>query len=290
MRNPKSKPIKAIFIDLDGTLLRHDLSISDLDRLAVEKANHHGIEIILASGRPARAIAQTSSLLGIGRYIIASNGGSIMDLKNDEIISYYPLSMDMVREIVKIAYEHGATPTVYSAKKWFVEKYDLNVEIEVDRAGIKPEVVSFSSINDPIIKVLVISKQFPSKYIESKIEAVSTSHLEWFYTYPEYLEVMAINASKGNARDFLLDMLEISKDQTIAIGDGDNDYALIKGAGIGVAMANGSEKVKQIAAYITSSNEKNGVAAAIFGLIFNEKDYYHQLKSNSEMKNYSSPV
>lgn len=284
MENPALKPIKAIFVDLDGTLLRRDLSISDLDRQAIEEANRMGIEIILASGRPVEAIAQTSSLLGVGRYIIASNGGCIVDLKTNEVISYYPLPMDTVKEISEIAYNHAVTPTIYSATKWFVEQYDSNVDIEVGRASVKPEVVSFNLITDPIIKMLVISNQFPSKEIESKLELVSTAQIEWFYTYPEYLEIMPKTASKGNARDFLLNMLGVPNEQAIAIGDGDNDYALIKGAGIGVAMANSSEKVINAATYITSSNEESGVAAAIFGLVFNEINYYGQLRSASGNK------
>ena len=89
---------------------------------------------------------------------------------------------------------------------------------------------------------------------------------------------MSSNASKGNALEFLINLLEIPIAETIAIGDGDNDYSLIKNAGLGVAMANSSQILKEIANYLTQSNQESGVAVAIFGLIFNQVDFFRKLK------------
>lgn len=277
MQDSPPKSYKAIFIDLDGTLLREDLTISELDKQAVVQAHNDGIEVVLASGRPYEAIAKTAAQLSIGRYIIASNGGCVVDLKNEKVLYTSPIPKDVVSKAVKASYDTGATPTIYTAKEWFAEKIDKNVALEQKRANIDPRLTDFEAIAAPIIKILNIGDQLPLTELDNNLKATFHSQLEWFYTYPEYLEVMQKGASKGTARDFLIRHLGITLEETIAIGDGLNDCVLISGAGIGVAMSNGNESLKKVADVITLSNQEDGVATAIYGLIFKKTKFAEQL-------------
>ena len=275
-----SQPPKAIFIDLDGTLFQDDLTISELDQYAIRRAVQSGIEVIFASGRPVQSIAQTVSKLGVGRYVIASNGGCVIDLKQDTVLDYSGIDRRLIQAVTDAAYQSGATPTVYSPTKWFSERLDENAAIEQHRANVKPDVRVFASIPDPIIKILNIGDREPLLKLEAGPQQFK-DHLEWFYTYPEYLEVMRKGVSKGQSRDFLVAHLGFSRHDTLAIGDGMNDLALIQGAGIGVAMSNGRRELTESAEYITTSNQENGVAAAILGLVFHRSGYLEQIKPTS---------
>lgn len=280
-----SLPPRVIFIDLDGTLFQDDLTISALDQSAILRAEQAGIEVVFASGRPVQSIAQTVSKLGAGRYVIASNGGCVIDLKQDTVLDYSGINRRLILAVADAAYQSGATPTVYSPTKWFAERLDENVAIEQDRANVDPEVRGFASIHDPIIKILNIGDREPLLQLEARLQQFKDD-LEWFYTYPEYLEVMRKGVSKGQARDFLVGHLGFSRHDTLAIGDGMNDLSLIQGAGFGVAMSNGRRELIESADYIAPSNNENGVAAAIHGLVFHLPEYLEQLTPNSDQDSF----
>ena len=147
----EKRQLKALFLDLDGTLLNQHLQISELDLSAVRKASECGVEVILASGRPGQSIQKTSEQLGIGKFVIASNGGCILDLEKDEIISYTPLPFEEVEKIAEIGKRSGVSVTVYTPTDWYSEQVDDNVALEINRAEIYPKVSNLENIHDPII-------------------------------------------------------------------------------------------------------------------------------------------
>ena len=92
---------------------------------------------------------------------------------------------------------------------------------------------------------------------------IDVDGINYFKSNPNFLEIVPTNVSKGNTLKVLIEQLEIKQDEVIAIGDDENDISMIRFAGLGVAMENAKESVKEIADYITSSNEENGVGKVI---------------------------
>ena len=276
----KTHPIDAILLDLDETLLASDLSISELNRATLQQAHESGVRIIIASGRPFASIAKLAEELPVEPIVVASNGGCVVNLLKKEILLSYPMDTHTITEVTGIAYANGASPSVISPTEWFVERIDQNIELEIERSRIIPTVIAFDRLSPPLIKILIVGEKVPLLKCEAELEKRSNNDINWFYTYPEYLEVMPAGVSKGKASGFLLKHLDISQNKVMAIGDGVNDVDMLKSVGTSVAVANAAEPTLQIADVITLSNDDDGVSVAIKALVFHEEDSLARLVKN----------
>lgn len=276
----KTRSIDAILLDLDGTLVASDLSISDLNRATLRQVQESGVRNILASGRPLASIAKLAKELPVEPVVVASNGGCVVDILKKEILLSHPMSTHTIAEVIAFAYANGASPSVISPTQWFVERIDQNIELEIERSGTRPTVMAFDCLNPPLIKVLIVGEKEPLLKCEAELEKRSNNDIYWFYTYPEYLEIMPAGVSKGKASGFLLRHLDISPNKVMAIGDGVNDVDMLKSVGISVVVANAAESTLQIADFITLSNDDDGVSVAIKALVFNESDSLAKLVKN----------
>ncbi len=270
------KTIKAILLDLDGTLLSSDLSVSPENGRVLSEVLQNDIRVFLASGRPSQAIAKFVNLFSLDTIVLASNGGCVVDVNNHEVIFAFEMSGELVHRVVEIAFTCGASPCVYSPTEWYVARIDSNVEIEMKRSGLTPKVVDLYSLTLPLIKVLIVGDNAALECCEKQI-ASNNEGLKYFYTYPEYLEVMPTNVSKGRARDAMLDYLGILPESVLAIGDGVNDLELLEGVGVSVAMSNAHESIKRMSDYTTLSNNDHGVAVAIRALVLNDRSAFRKL-------------
>jgi Cof subfamily protein (haloacid dehalogenase superfamily) len=266
----KTRSIDAVLLDLDETLVASDLSISDQNRATLRQAQESGVRIILASGRPLASVAKLAEELPVEPVVVASNGGCVVDILKKKILLSHPMDTRTIAEVTGIAYANGASPSVISPTEWFVERIDQNIELEIERSSTSPTVMAFDRLSPPLIKVLIVGEKEPLLKCEAELERWSNDAINWFYTYPEYLEVMPAGVSKGKASGFLLNHLDISPNKVMAIGDGVNDVDMLKSVGTSVAVANAAETTLQIADFITLSNDDDGVSVAINALVFNE--------------------
>lgn len=270
------KTIRAILLDLDGTLLSSELSVSPENTQALSDVLQKGIRVFLASGRPSQAIVKFVNLLSLEGIVLASNGGCVVDVNNHQVIFAFEMSRELVHRIIEIAFACGASPCVYSPTEWYVARIDSNVEIEMKRSGLVPKIVNLYSLAPPLIKVLIVGDNATLECCEKQL-ASNNDGLKYFYTYPEYLEVMPANVSKGRARDAMLEHLSILPESVLAIGDGVNDLELLEGIGVSVAMSNAHENIKQMADYVTLSNNDHGVAVAIKALVLDDREAFREL-------------
>jgi len=271
--------IKVVFLDVDGTLLSSKLELSMKNLHAIRKAGSAGINIILASGRPFVGLSKLTDMLSLKSYVITLNGGCIINLDNREVVFSWDMIVDNISLILTIARKNRVSPCVYTSNNWFVEKIDDNISLEIHRSGAKPKVLPFEKIVDPVIKILLIGDRYPLRKCEK--ELLKIKGVSCFYTYPEYLEIIGGNVSKGKARDQLLDHLKIPLERVLAIGDGVNDISLLQDVGLSVAMENAHDILKNTAEYITLSNDDDGVAIAIDALIHNDEESLNLLKRRS---------
>lgn len=266
--------VKLVAIDIDGTLLDSNRKISPKVKETLKKANDSGMYIVLCTGRPLPGVKEQLAeldLYGDNDYVITYNGSLVQATKSNEIISQYTLSYDDFLEIELMARKVGAhlhtidDTAIYTANR-DIGKYTVHEAYLVDMP-LKYRTVDEMTPDLSIIKMMMIDEpeildkaisQLPEEFINKYTTVKSTDF---------YYEILNKEASKGNALAKLAEHLGISQAETMAIGDNENDLSMIEYAGIGVAMGNATDSVKQAADVQTTSNDEDGVAEILLQYI-----------------------
>ncbi len=268
------KDIRLIALDLDGTLLDGEKRLSAENRRALESCIRHGIHIVPATGRPSAGIpAPIKALSGI-RYGILTNGARVEDMAEHVVIAEEMIGWELAHEVLSFLSRHPIAYDPYIDGRGKMEarfrdhldQYGLPTVMQQlvrsTRVEVEDELLYVREKKRPVekINVFVPDKKLREELwegLEAFKELVVTSSL------PYNLEVNARSATKGMGLSRLAEHLGLGLEQTMAFGDGSNDLTMIQAAGIGVAMANGIDELKEQADHVTLSNEEDGVAAAI---------------------------
>lgn len=268
---------KLMAIDMDGTLLSKEKTISQENYEAIQNARRKGVKIVIATGRPLEGIDKYLTELNLkteNEYAISCNGALVQNINNGMIVSKTLMNVSDLKYLYALSKKlkvniHALTPKGCITPK--ISKYSL---LESELNGIPLNVVNFDSLNEStkIFKIMfideepILTKAFNA--LQSDIfEKYSISRSEVYF-----LEFLNKNVSKGAGVEILANSLGINKNEVICIGDAGNDIQMIKYAGLGVAMANAFPEVKSIANYITKSNDENGVAYVINKFILNKEE------------------
>lgn len=286
---------KLIAIDLDGTLLNSYGEISQGNREAIEYALRNNVEVVLASGRDPKTMEKMSLNLGIKNYLIAGNGASIYDIKQEKNIYEKFIKQEKALKIIQICKENSIFLNLYTDKGIITESLNFNVKVFNSENTLKAlekqtniEVVKdlyqYAKENQlNILKIIVCDE---SKIIFNNIiqklkmiggvEVLDVEHMsrkkirigteeidvEYFYT-----EISSKNVDKWNALEFLMGKLGIKKEEVMCIGDNINDKKMVENAGVGVSMKNSALSVNEIGDFITEDNNSDGVKIAIYKYI-----------------------
>ncbi|MDH7484046.1 MAG: Cof-type HAD-IIB family hydrolase [Spirochaetales bacterium] len=270
------RKIRLIALDLDDTLLRADLSISETNKSALHRAEQVGIRIVLASGRNLVSMKRYADELLIhrrGDFLIGSNGAELLRASSGEVVErlHLPpeLALRLAREIEKKGffwqvYADGAIwcnrMNAWAQKDHELTGQPLHVIEDVERIFARPH-IKIVVCGDPE-RIEMLYRELCSEYADS-IEVVTSK--------PYFLEVLPPGVSKGTALARLAQRLSIDMDAVLAIGDARNDYEMIRMAGWGCAPANAAEEVRQIARYVSPcTNEEDAVAEIIGHVVFGE--------------------
>lgn len=263
--------IKLIAIDLDGTLLKDDKTISEKNITTLKAAKAQGVKVVLCTGRPLNSVLAHLETLGLtdpGDYAVTFNGGLVQANDTGEILSQDVMSVADAKDIYELT---------------------SRLEIPLDAVAgdyvyrIQPQPVAYPSMYDQLNKILifedrtflelaadqVINKMvsaIPAEYLEEKLPQVPADYHDRYNIVRsgEFLfEFLPKHVSKANGLAKLGALLNIEKSEMMALGDEENDLAMIEYVGLGVAMANATAELKGAAQYITETNENHGVALAV---------------------------
>lgn len=266
--------IKMIGLDLDGTVLTEKKELTERTKAAISKALARGVVVLVATGRPWMGIPEELRKFPGMRYALTSNGARIIDTVEDRVIEEHLLSPQLAQKVLEICGKYDTLQEVYfdgqgyapADQMAFVERYHRNpsmceymrktrIPVEDIGALVKKE-------NRGLDKVQTLFADMDEReFAWKELEAVGGLELVGSLRYN--IEINAGGVNKGKGLVNLGRMLGISREEIMACGDGDNDIVMLREAGFGVAMANGEEKVKEAADYITLSNEEDGVADVI---------------------------
>jgi hydroxymethylpyrimidine pyrophosphatase-like HAD family hydrolase len=172
----------------------------------------------------------------------------------------------------------------YSPTEWYVTAINDLVELEIGRSNTRPQVAEslIKLPTGPTIKLMAIGHpRDPSDLavVAKRLALEAAGSVDSFYTYPEYLEIMPRGASKGEACREIRERLGVDVADVMAIGDGTNDVPMFDEARVRVAVANASPALAERADYIAPSNDEDGVAVAIDGLVFGEEGSLERLRA-----------
>lgn len=265
---------KMIFLDLDGTLLDDNKKLPKENREAIDEALEQGHKVLICTGRPLSSAIKLLPLLGLdkpGCYAITFNGGLIYDAGEKKAIYQVTLPLEQVKYVFDKAYEYGKIHIQTYTDEGFICEYDTpesrfyEKSTQCDRKVVK-DIFEELDGREPC-KMLAIAYECDREHIEGFRESLleySEGKMDVCFSCYEYLEFMPAGINKGNSIKWMCDHLNIPIENTIAVGDAENDITMIKTAGIGVVMKNANDDMKQCGNYITEKdNNEGGVAEVI---------------------------
>lgn len=266
---------RLIAFDLDGTLLDSEKRIPAENIAALRRAAEKGAYIVPATGRILGGIPEELSALPFIRYYVCINGAAVMDAQTGEALYRAEIALDTALRF----YEYMDTlPVIYDCyqdgRGWMTRgMYDRAEEFMPDK-GILCLIKSLR-VPVPELKAHLAAKGETLEKMQvyfNDMELRARMLKELPGRFPELLfsssvsnniEVNSAAAGKANGLRALCRHLGVDMAQTVAFGDGTNDTDMLRAAGLGVAMANAMEDVRNAADYITLSNNDAGVTAAI---------------------------
>ena len=263
---------KLIVTDMDGTLLNSKGEVSRENKEALQELQRRGIHVAIATGRIYTTARLYAKYLGIVTPIICCNGAIIKNLENNEIIYGSPIEREDCLKLIDMCKEENLYFHFYSEDTIFGEELKnkmlyfsewgktlkeedrIKVEIVKDSKDIvERETVYKFAIQDEDMKLL----DCISHRIRNSLDVESYKSLS------NMLDIMNKGVGKGRAVEKLGKSLGIRSEEIITVGDNENDISMIQYAGLGVAMGNAEEKVKELSDFVTETNDNNGVAKVI---------------------------
>ncbi|WP_296647554.1 sugar-phosphatase [Romboutsia sp. 13368] len=267
---------KLIALDIDGTLLNSEKKITNEVYNSIQEAKKNGAKVVLSTGRPLPGVTPLLNELNLnddGDYVICFNGAVVQEVKSKKVLSNIEMCHDdfiLINNLAKKnnTHVHINTPTNLIIPEETPNKYTIHEATlnNIDIVSMKEE-----DIDDDITycKVMIIDE--PEK-LEEVLENIPKELFDKYTivrSAPFFLEFLNKNANKGNALKELCNNINIPISKSIAVGDEENDQHMIKMAGLGVAMGNARDSIKEIANYVTCSNNEHGVAKVIDKFILN---------------------
>lgn len=261
---------KVLVLDLDGTLTNKNKELPLRNQEMIIKAQQEkGTTVVLASGRPMFGITPLAKALKMdefGGYILSFNGGKTIAYHSKEVIQELILPQDMLADLYTSSKQYGMELISYEDDYIITENPDdiyVQKEAFLNKMPCKKVDNFLEYITFNVPKCLMVGDAERMQHIEPEMKAKYGHRLNIFRSEPYFLEIMPQGIDKAQSLSVLLKHLNLTREEMIAVGDGFNDLTMIEYAGLGVAMSNAQQVVKEAAQYITLSNEEDGVAHVV---------------------------
>ncbi|MBE5921201.1 MAG: HAD family phosphatase [Lachnospiraceae bacterium] len=265
---------KVLVLDIDGTLRTSDKRITKTNYDAIQKLMNDGVKVVIASGRPTYGVVPTAKELGLDKkngYILSFNGGVITNCTTGERLCDYTLPTGTIARIGAFAAKHGCNMLSYDGDRIITDNPDNPFAALESRICALPmtEVLDWHTYDNLAAnKCMILHEGHILEHLEPIAQAEFGAEMNVFRSEPFFLEIVPKGIDKARSLAILLEKFGLTKDDMVACGDGFNDLSMIQFAGMGVAMANAQPQVKEVADFITLSNDEDGVAYAIKKLFY----------------------
>lgn len=257
---------------MDGTMLNSENQISKRTEEAIKNAKKKGVAVVLSTGRILKSAMNYSRDLQLKNPIISCNGAVIADGK-ENIIYKKSISKDIANSIMDLGQAHDIYYHFYSETSLYSKTYIKNIlgfyndpndkdQSKRIEMNIFKDSRDIFDNNIDVCKFLFMDEDgYKLKVLREEISQIHEINV--CSSWGNNFEIMDFEVSKGYALSSISKILDIPKEEIIAIGDNENDISMIEYAGLGVAMGNAVAKTKEASDIITSSNDEDGVAKII---------------------------
>ena len=271
--------IKAIILDIDGTLYNSQKMISERTKKALLDIQNRGTKLVLASGRPISNMEHIMHELEMDKHhglLVAYNGASVMDCETKEIVYNKTMSALEAKSVLNHLKNFNLIPMIAHEGVMYVNdvfsgmiQYNgkqINI-IEYESRGGKYTLCEKRDLAEfvdfPLNKILIAGDPDYLKENHSKVSEPFVGNLSSMFTAAFYYEFTAQGVDKANALHEVLVPMGILPEETISFGDGQNDLSIIRFAGLGVAMGNAVDELRNAADEVTLSHDEDGIAHII---------------------------
>lgn len=260
---------KLLVLDVDGTLMNSRKEITPATKEAIIGLMKRGHMCMLASGRPLpgmKGVADELEFERYGGYLLSYNGAKIVKYDTGETIYEQNVPREYLKEVYEFATANDCGLISYQDGEIIsgngVDEY---MEREAGITGmIIREVDDFPGFfSGDVVKCLLSAKPDRTEGLEQKLKKQMGERANVFRSEPFYVEVMPLGVDKATSIAHMLSKIGLTREDCVACGDGFNDISMIQYAGIGVAMGNANQAVKDAADIITGTNDEDGLIPII---------------------------
>lgn len=261
-----SHPIRAVAIDLDGTLLANDLTISAANLAAIEELHAEGVHIVLASGRHYTSMLPFARQLPQVKYMVSAQGAYASDVENVTVIHESHLPSADTLEAIRFGLERGLSVVVYTARGIFTLSEGEWIDYYAQLAGFAPTPITQEAIvHESIFKVVYFETEARLDEIQQEAYLTETA-LYTVRSMKNIFELANPKTSKRSALEALIKHLDVAPEQLATFGDGNNDIPMFQLSGFSAAMDHGWPDAKKAATLVVPEGDPSesfarGVAA-----------------------------
>lgn len=258
--------VRAIMCDVDGTLLTSDWQASPRTISALQKAREQGILVGLCTGRDVMGVEHVLDQWGLEGHvdaIVGSGGAEIRDYTTDLFELNHPLPGDAIKEIMAHYADMPVSFVIPYHGVLYAPQDDYRVQRISQVDGLPYKIVDFDEfLSEPRPKLMISTEPENMDAVVERSKTFSSDRYKSaaLITSARLYEYMDPRVSKTHGLERFMGLHGYTLDELMVFGDADNDYDMVKNAGVGVVMENGSEKTKSAADYITADNDHDGIA------------------------------
>lgn len=257
-----------IAVDMDGTLLNHQKEISEVNQKAIAAARELGKKVVIATGRPLvgiRRYLEQLKMVTDEDYVIAFNGALVQTAETGRVIAMKTLTWQDYQDLYEVSLKLGVHIHALTERHVTTPVANPYTDVEADINLIETEILPVKDVpkDYTIVKVMFVDE---AEKLDAAFEELPLWVLEKYTIVRSaeiFLEFLDNSVNKGTGVAAVAQELGLKREQVICVGDAGNDLDMIKYAGLGVAMENAFDYVKESADFITHSNENDGVAHVI---------------------------
>ncbi|MDR2943293.1 MAG: Cof-type HAD-IIB family hydrolase [Treponema sp.] len=286
MRKFDPKKIKALAIDLDGTILLPNTTLGERTKFCIKKLISKGMEIIIATGRAIEASERFRSAMGAEGPMVYFNGAEVVDMPSGKILHTNLIGKDVVDFGTDIARSLGIHYQVYLPagispetgkpdvrQKWealLIEKFGPDAQMYKNHTGIEPVIKDLKSVAalpdlKGFIKGMFIADPSLHDEIRQRIFERFGDRISVMRSFPTFLEVINNGVSKGEGLKIVMEYKGLKPEEVIAFGDEENDLPMFSAAGFAAAPENARVNIQKEADLVYGSNADEGLAEYLEG-------------------------
>ena len=258
-------PYRLIALDLDGTLIGDDIQVSPRAASAIHRILARGIHVTLASGRSFPSMCPFAELLGVRDPLICYQGGRICVPPHGRVLYDRALPLDATRDLLRFALAEDLDITVYLEDHVYLRDLRRPQRFYDRYFGLPMSTVDdlLAVLTRPPTKAIIIGEEADNDRLIPELESRFVGRLAIVRSHRYFVEAVPLGVTKGAALAWLANYLGVRREETLAIGDGGNDSAMVAWANMGIAMGNAMPGVKAVADWVAPTLGEDGVAVAL---------------------------